>query len=194
MTKLFITSGVLLLLVSQTFAPCAAASVIRKDVPYTIRGKTVAEINRQISENGMDKFVVVTVQPDSEVKYSVLGSTCKVKSVERMVNVTVRYPVLADGVSPKLRKRWKAFMAVMMQPIDYHMQQARSEAAALDAFWQKDFSMPGDPRCVRLNKLLTDRALSVTDRYEALGKRYQTEQMRPGGPIERATKEFNKAP
>lgn len=116
------------------------------------------------------------------------------QAVEPVVYATVRYPVLAYGASPKLQKRWNELTAVMMQPVDFHMRQARSEAAALDTFWRQNFAMPGDPRCVRLNKLVRSQALSVTDKYEVLGRPYQMRQTRRGGPIDRAIKEFNKEP
>lgn len=171
----------------------AVAPVIRKDLPYTLHGKTVAELNRQLARHGKD-HVLITVQPDSEVRYAVSGSTCAVKSVKRMVYVTVRYPVLAAGAPPALQKRWDALMSVLMRPVDFHVRQARFEAAALNAFWRQDFSMPRDPKCIRLKKVLTGKAVALTDRYDGPSALYHARQTQPGGPIARATVEFNKAP
>lgn len=169
----------------------AGVKVVPKDTPYGITGMSTKEIGIQLTRRGGSKLTA-TVRRKIEFALSE-PSTCYVREAHYTLYLIATYPRLDGKVSPKLRKRWNAFLATVVASDAKYRQLAIQMVKAMDAA-TANVSMKNDRSCRRLRSFVAQRQNSIGQKFDAVNRQYVDEQNGPNGAVGKATAQFYKEP
>ncbi|MER9890952.1 DUF922 domain-containing protein [Mesorhizobium sp. M0119] len=169
----------------------AGVKVIPKDTPYGITGISTKEIGRQLTRRGGAKLTA-TIRREIEFAHSE-PSTCYVREADYTLYLITTYPRLEGKVSPKLRKRWNAFLSTVVASDAKTRQWAIQTTNAMDEL-TANLSMKNDRSCNRLRSFVAQRLHSIDQKFKKVNQQYVDEQNGPNGAVGKATTEFYREP
>lgn len=172
-------------------APAEAEPTVNVHVDsYSITGTTGAgimkQINRKGPRHGFLARAIAQTQYSLDFGYEAARSAdrCRVVSAWVKLDIAYVYPKLESRIPAALQRRWKRFL----QGVRAH--EERHGALAIEMAKATEKSIAGmsakaDERCDGLERAVKREAQRIFDRYEAEQRRYDREEHRKGGNVDR---------
>lgn len=189
--RLSIPVGAVCALTLASAAPVWAKPVATVTVKtYPVRGETGIQLFQSIGRNGprhgLFKHAVAqtTYSVEWATKTVVQDGVCRLASAQPSLKITFIYPNPANPLTPSMTRSWNRFMIGVRRHEETHAAIARKMTAeALRRV--RGLHTDGDPSCRKLQKELKRRANEVYTSYEERQERFDADQHRPGGAIDR---------
>ena len=179
------------LLCGFAFATGAQArpKVTVKTKHYDVRGKTGADILRQINRKGPRHGFLVRAIAQTQYTLSYgfesvqTSKDCRVTKAEVKMDIVYVYPRLRSKVSGKLNKRWKRFLSGVRKHEEVHGKLARQMAAATEKSLLAT-RVKGKRGCRKIKRVAKRNAEKVFKKYERQQVSFDKKEHRDNGNVE----------
>ncbi len=162
--------------------------------PYAISGTTAPELYRSIGERGPKSSLGRVIAQTRYVlrwerTFDHTGGACTVLTATPKLTITYTLPKPSQTLSAPLRERWARFIDGIARHEHVHGDHARDVAReAVRA--TVGLSVPDDPKCVKIRKLLAREITAQVAVQRARGRDFDRVEMSAGGNIQTLVLDF----
>ena len=168
----------------------ALAKTSERTTTYAINGVTGMSLYKSMSARGprhgfLSRAIAQTsykIEWDADVHAR--GRACSVVSARPTLSITYAYPQPSQKLSPKVQRAWNRFMAGVRKHEQMHGRLAKDMTAAA-ARAVKGLRIANDPSCRRVRQEVKKRAEKIYQTYEARQEKFDRDEHRDGGNIDR---------
>lgn len=168
----------------------AKTKVSVKTKYYDVRGKTGAEVLRQINRKGPRHGFLVRAIAQTQYSLSYgfesvqTAKDCRITKVEVKMDIVYVYPKLKGKVSKNLNRRWKRFLGGVRVHEEVHGKLAKQMAAAVDKTLHST-RVKGKRGCRKIKRIAERNVSRVYKKYERQQVAFDKKEHRDGGNVER---------
>lgn len=168
----------------------ARPKVTVKTKHYDVRGKTGAEVLRQINRKGPRHGFLVRAIAQTQYTLSYGFETvqsakdCRIRKVRVKMDIVYVYPRLKGKVSKNLNRRWKRFLNGVRVHEEVHGKLAKQMAAATEKTLLAT-RVKGKRGCRKIKRVAKRNADKVFKKYERMQVTFDKKEHRDKGNVER---------
>ncbi|MBB4196225.1 putative secreted Zn-dependent protease [Rhizobium aethiopicum] len=188
---------------TKTFLPCLLAAVfaalpaaaqsewqaIEEVQPYSISGKTGAELYQSIGSQGPKAGVTGRVIAHTTFKltwtrkYEPQGNACVIVTNRPKLIITYTLPKPSAALPPAVKSSWEGFISGVAAHERVHGETIKDMVREIEAM-SVGFTVADDPDCKKIRIELTRRLGEISARQRQRGRNFDKVEMGDGGNIQ----------